>query len=310
MNKPEYSIVIPVYNSTESVVRLCLGIQRLFETEILKSYEIILVNDGSPNPESWLIIKKLAQESTNITAILLSRNFGKEAALFAGFSLARGEYIITMDDDLQHSPQDIPKLIEHKEHDIVIVAFPKKYHSFAQRLTSKIRVWFEKKYFHRPQGIQMTPFKLINRQIIDQLLEIKTVYPYTSGYLYYLTSDIINVKGTHHPRQFGRSHFNMKRRFQVFSNLLINNTPFLLRFMIKTGILISLVSFLIGFYFIIRRLTGMTTINGWTSLMVTISFLSGVIILFIGIVGEYLLRLISINENKPLFVISKIVKND
>jgi len=306
MNEIQYSIVIPVYNSTKSLIELERQIKIVFDNQIKETYEIIFVNDGSPNPKTWEIIKQISKENENVIGVQLSRNFGKEGALLAGFSLAKGNYIITMDDDLQHSPEDIPKLVQEQEHDVVIVAFPKKHHSILQRMTSKARVWFEKKYLKRPDNIQMTPFKLISKKIINEILKIKSVYPYTSGYLYYLTSDIVNVKGSHQPRKYDKSNFNLKKRLKLFSNLLINNTPFLLRLMIKTGIIVSFASFFIGIYYLVRRIIGLTTINGWTSIIVMLSFLSGIIILFIGILGEYILRLIQINENKPAFVIHEV----
>lgn len=300
-----YSIVIPVYNSIKSLEELTEQIKDVFENQLKLDYEIIFVDDHSPNPQSWETLKQIRQKYDRVTIAQLMRNFGKEGALLAGFSLAKGDYIITMDDDLQHSPYDIPRMIEQKEHDVVIVAFKKKRHTFMQRLTSEMRSWIEIKYMHRPRHIRMTPFKMIRRSVVEQILSIRSAYPFITGYLYYITQDLVNVWGTHYPRKYDKSNFNMRRRWQVFLNLLINNTPFLLKAMINIGFWITILSFITGTVFIIRRIMGLVTLPGWTSIIVLLTFLSGVIILFLGIIGEYLIRILNNVENKPAFVIKQ-----
>ncbi len=307
----EYSIVIPVYNSTDSVKILVEQLEEVFLKTIKKSYEIILVDDGSPNPQTWPTLQEIYKSHDNVIAIQLMRNFGKEGALLAGFSISQGRYVITMDDDLQHSPYDIPKMVEKQDHDVVIAAFKRKRHTFMQRLTSEMRVWFEVKYLGRPRHIKMTPFKLIKKEIVEQILSIQTAYPYTSGFIYYITKDIVNISATHHPRKYGRSNFNMRRRWRVFLNLLINNTPFLLKMMIRMGFLITGLSFLLGTYFIIMKILHKVSVSGWTTIVVLLTFFSGVIIFFLGVIGEYILRILNTVEHKPAFIIKhKLTKHE
>ena len=304
-NKPEYTVLIPVYNSEKSLAELVERIKTVFIQDIKKSFEILFIDDASPNPKTWETLLSLQEKHSEIKILQLMRNFGKAGAVLCGFSEAKGEYIITIDDDLQHRPEDIPKLIEKQDNDIVILTFKSKKHGFSKRITSKIKSWFDYKFLKKPKHVNNSPYKLIKRDVIKNVLKIRSPYPFISGLLFFVTSNIVMVEGTHESRKYGKSDFNFKRRLKQFSNLLINNTPFLLRIIAYLGIVFSIISFFVGMFFIIKKVTVGTNASGWTSLIVLISFMSGIILFTLGVIGEYLIRIINTTENKSAFIIRK-----
>lgn len=303
--KVTYSVVVPVYNSTQSLVELVERLDKVFKNIVQDTYEVILVDDASPNPRTWLVMEHLAEHYNEVHIVQLMRNFGKHGAVICGFEQARGDYIFTLDDDLQHIPEDIPKFIEKRGHDVVIGAFSNKHHSFFKILVSRIKGWFDQKLLGKPAYIQTGPFKLYKVEVVKAMLKIKTPYPFISALMFYATQDIVMLDLEHGSRKFGRSGFTLKKMLKTFSNLLINNSSFLLQVVSVMGVTISILSFLLGIYLVIKNLTTGIGVPGWTSLIVVILVTNGLILFAIGIVGEYLIRIISGVENRPPYIIRK-----
>ncbi|MBX9851158.1 MAG: glycosyltransferase family 2 protein [Cytophagaceae bacterium] len=301
----DYSIVIPVYNSTQSLKELAYRLDAVFSNEIRADYEIIFVDDASPNKETWLVLEQLSRERKNIRAIQLMRNFGKQGALMCGFEEAKGNYIITMDDDLQHLPEDIPQLVREKEHDVVIGHFSRKSHSLLKKILSNINNWFETKLIGKPRHIKNGAFKLIRAEVINSILKIRTSHPSISALIFYTTRDVVMAEVTHAKRAYDSSGFTFEKMYRTFSNLIFNNSSFLLRVVAVTGISIAILSFILGIYFIVKKLTVGIPVPGWASTITIMLFLGGMILFSIGILGEYLARIINGIENKPAFLIRK-----
>lgn len=304
---PIYSIIIPVYNSNESLLELAERLDKVFLKVVKKSYEIIYIDDGSTNKETLealLNVKKRFQE--NVTIIQLSRNFGKAGAVYCGFSEARGEYIITIDDDLQQLPEDIPKLVEFQERfDVVIGTFKKRKHSLLKRITSKIKKWFDYRLLGIPKTLHSTPLKLYKSFVVDSILKVNTPFPFIAGLMFNVTRNIRMVEVNHNKRKYGSSSFNFSKRLKQFSNLLINNSSFLLRIIAYIGITISLLNFFLAIFFIFKKFFIGTFVSGWTSLIVIILFIGGLMLFSIGVVGEYLIRIIKGLEHQPPFIIRR-----
>lgn len=303
MNAPAYSIIIPVYNSTDSLKELVNRIDSVFRNEIRDSYEIIMIDDASPNEETWPVMEALASRHDNVRVIQLMRNFGKHAAVLCGFAEVKGQYIITMDDDLQHRPEDIPRLISRKSHDLVLGSFKNKQHSLFKRVASDIKGWFDHKISGKPRHIQNSPFKLIKRDVIEGVLKISSPYPFISAMLFYCTGDVVNVDVSHAPRRHGKSGFTIRKMIRSFSNLMINNSSFLLQTISVTGLAVSSVSFLLGFVVIIKKLTVGIEVPGWTSLVLLVAVQGGLILFSLGIIGEYLIRIVSSTDKKPAYIV-------
>jgi dolichol-phosphate mannosyltransferase/undecaprenyl-phosphate 4-deoxy-4-formamido-L-arabinose transferase len=305
-----YSIVIPVYNSTQTLVEISERVDKVFRNIIKENYEIIFVDDGSYNGETWKALTTLVQNNKNASAIQLTRNFGQVPATLCGMKEAKGDIIITMDDDLEHLPEDIPKLIAEKEHDIVMGQFPKSKHGFFRGITSKIKDVFDCLIVGKPKNIQMSAFRLISRTVIDGMISIATPFPMIAPMMFYFTKDVFGVNLNHESRKVGKSGYNFFKRLKLFTNLLINNSSLLLRLIGYLGIGISFTSFFLGLFLISQKIFGIKRLVGWTSVIVTVLFIGGLLLFSVGILGEYLIRIIQGTEKKPTYFIRKKLKNE
>lgn len=304
--KIKYSIVIPVYNSTRSLPELVLRINKVFANLPKTDYEIIFVDDASENLSTWPILSSLEKKYLNITIIQFTRNYGQQSATLCGIEKANGDFFITMDDDLQHQPEDIPKLIKMQCHDVVIAQFARKNHSLLTKITSRLKGWFDYKLIGKPKNISMSPFRLLNRTVRDAILQIKTPYPFLPALIFSVTQDVVGVEAEHAKEFDGKSNYNFWRRLKLFSNLLINNSSFLLQLIAFIGISISILSFLVAIYLIIKKLFFDISVVGWTSIITTVLFIGGLMLFSVGILGEYLVRIIDGVENKPTYSIRRI----
>lgn len=307
MNNPLYSVVIPVYNSTATLPELVQRLDTVFNT-LGVSHEVIFVDDASPHPESWAILKELATMHDHVHSIQLVRNFGKAGAVLCGMRHAAGQWVITIDDDLQHAPEDIPSLLEKQEHDIVIGAFTNKKHSVLQKCTSLFKGLFDAYILNRPRGIRMSPFKLFKASVIEHMLSVETTRPFIPALMLYTTRDIVQVNVTHHPRQHGKSSFSLGRRWRQFSNLLFGNSSLVLRFIAFLGVSVAAFSLLYGLWLIMSYFLHGRSVPGWTSLMVITLMLGGLIMFSVGVIGEYLIRIIERVERRPAYLEREIIK--
>jgi dolichol-phosphate mannosyltransferase/undecaprenyl-phosphate 4-deoxy-4-formamido-L-arabinose transferase len=289
-------------------MELTTRIQNVFSDSIKDSYEIIFIDDASPDKETWEVLQNCSSNHKEVRAIQLMRNFGKQGAMMCGFEEARGMYIITMDDDLQHFPEDIPLLISKKEHDVVIGNFLKKNHGIWKRMLSGINSWFEEKLIGKPKHIKNTPFKLIKCEVIEKIKSIRTPYPHVPALLFFTTKDVVMVEVNHGKRIYNDSGFTLGKMMQTFSNLLFNNSSFLLQIIATMGMSISFLSFSAGLFYLIKKVTVGIAVPGWTSLMMVTLFIGGLILFSIGVLGEYLIRIINAVENRPAYLVRKRTK--
>ncbi|MFD1316080.1 glycosyltransferase family 2 protein [Namhaeicola litoreus] len=302
--KKLYSIVIPVYRSSDIVGETVFKILQVLRQRDLQG-EIILVNDGSPD-NSWEVIKGLAEKYEFVKAINLVKNFGQHNAVLCGFNYANGDYIITMDDDMQNPPDQILPLIDSmndSDYDLVFGKFRSKKHAHHRKLGSKLVGYLNYKVFNKPKDITLTNFRIIKRDVIDRLLTYKTSYPYIPGLLLMFSSKIGNVDVDHAPRKVGESNYSAKKIVQLISRLLINYSSYPLRLLSSIGLFISALSFLVGLAYLLKEILLGSSVQGWTTLVVLTAFLGGFIIALLGVIGEYLSRILDqISSNKSYFV--------
>jgi dolichol-phosphate mannosyltransferase/undecaprenyl-phosphate 4-deoxy-4-formamido-L-arabinose transferase len=267
----------------------------------------VFVDDASSNPDTWPSLKELAQKFSNITVIRLMRNFGRGPAVLCAMKYAKGDFLISMDDDLQHRPEDIPLLLEHNNHDIVIGKFAKKNHSMMKRITSNVKSWVDYIALKKPKGIRLGSFLLMNRQVAEAMLSVRTANPFFAALLFYASRDIVMVPVHHDSRAFGKSELGTVKRIRQFSNLLINNSTLIPRFLILLGLTIFSASVLASIYLVYLYLAGNLTVAGWGSLMVVTLMLGSTILLGIGILGEYLGRIFASTELRPPYLVRELV---
>ncbi len=303
-----YSIVVPVYNSVDSVKELVDRTGAVFADSPGIRHEMVLVDDGSNNPLTWETLCELSRSHPNIVSIQLTRNFGQAAATLSGIAHASGDWIATMDDDLQHRPEDLPLLIAHQEHDVVLGQFSSKKQRLIRRIYSWLKGIVDRIALGRPRGVELTSFRLIRRNIAQAMLEIQTPYPFLGAMILYVTRDLHGVPVTHAPRQIGRSNYSLWTMLRLFSNLVVNNSSLLLRGVGIAGIAVSTASFAYAAYLLIRTLAYGAAVPGWTSVMVSVLSIGGLLLLAVGIVGEYLIRIIDGVEQRPNSFVRQIVR--
>lgn len=313
MNKKEflYSVIIPVYNSENIVSTTVQKVVDCFNKVDLK-YEIILVNDGSPD-NSWEVIKRLAEKYKNVTSINLLKNYGQHTAVFCGLEQANGDYMITMDDDMQNPPAEIVHLINKvtEGYDTVFGKFKEKKHNKIRKIGSKIIGYLNYKIFNKPADITLTNFRIIKREVVNRMLDYKTNYPYIPGLVLLFSSKITNVEVEHKKRSIGSSNYNAVKIIKLTSRLLFNYSSYPLRLISTIGIIISIVSFVLGFSFVIRKIFIGVSVPGWTTVVVMLSFFNGFVILLLGLLGEYISRILNkMSVKKTYYITDEVYKDE
>ncbi len=300
MTTPTYSVVIPAYNSTDSLPELADRLNQVFTEVMDESYEIIFVDDGSTNSETWKILKGLSDRSY-ITAIRLMRNYGKPGAIMCGLENASGRWVITIDDDLQQLPEDIPRLTEYRDHDVVVGAIQKKEHGLWIRLSSRIKAKFDAIILGVP--CPMSPLKLVRSEVVKGMLAVATSRPFIPALMSSVTNDFVSVPISHKKSRIRGSRYSFLKRFSQFSNLLIGNSTMLLRCIGTVGAITAISGFIFAAYTVIRTLLGDEVLPGWSSLIVINLVFGGLLLIALGINGEYLFRILENSSNKPAYVI-------
>ncbi|MEQ8857302.1 MAG: glycosyltransferase family 2 protein [Pseudomonadales bacterium] len=303
--RPRYTVVVPVFQSSESVTQLTERTVAVFTRTVREPFEIILVDDGSTAPSTWSTLLNLnARFPGHVTAIRLTRNYGKASAILCGLRQARGRWVITIDDDLQQRPEDIPQLIAEESHDVVVAQFTSRRHSPLVVATSWIKSRFDRIILGLP--CRMSPFKLISEPVVRALIDLNPHKPFIPAMLAHITTDFMPVPIEHQPSAHGRSRFSLYRRLRQFSNLVIGNSNLLLRCVGGFGAMVACAGLLFAVYVLIRRILGYIQEPGWASLVSLNLVFGGLTLITLGIIGEYLIRILDSLQEKPAFVVREI----
>ena len=304
-NQVVYSITIPVYNSEKTLPELIERLTRVMD-EIGQTYEIILVNDASPDG-AWEVIKQLKKKCPQIWAFNLMNNVGQFRALMCAFDNVHGEYVITMDDDLQNPPEEIPKLIEainnSSDLDCVIGVPREKRHSFSRNLGSLLIGYINRTVINKPKELKTSSFRIFKRHINDALIQYKTRSPVIIPLILKSTKRIGNVTVEHCERKYGVSGYSLSRLIKATFDNVINFSILPLKLVSGVGLLASLGSILLTVFYIIRYFQGVIKVPGWITLVLLLTFFSGLILFSIGLVGEYLIRIIEEVNHSPRYII-------
>lgn len=307
MNRVDTSIVIPVYNSRDCLNDLAARLTDVL-TGMARAFEIILINDYS-NDDSWEVIKQLCMKIQEVKGVNLRKNFGQDNAIMAGLHHASGNIIVIMDDDLQHSPSDIPSLVDSVEsgYDICYGRYDDKKQTWVKNLGS----WFNDKVanwiLNKPKDCYLSPFKAIRSEIIREVMKYDGPYPYIDGLLFRVTRNVTQVDIEHYKRHAGRGNYNLWKSISVWLKLTTSFSVLPLRISTFLGFLSSGLGFILALFFIGLHLSGIKSPTGWPSLIVTIIFIGGIQLIGIGIIGEYIGRTFIHHNKDPQFVISEIV---
>ena len=297
------SFVIPCYRSEKSVSKVISDIILTVENDGRYDYEIICVNDCSPD-DTLNVLKQLANNK-KIKVISLSRNFGQHSAMMAGFNHVNGDIVVCLDDDGQNPPSEMFKLIDKLEegYDLVSARYSDKKHSLFRRFGSKVSMAMSTALVGKPKDIDLNSYCVLRRFVIDEVVKYHNAYPFIHGLMLRVTRNIANVEILHKEREEGHSGYNFKKLLSLCMNGFTAFSEKPLRIASFLGVVCAFLGFLFGVIVIIRKILNPEILMGYSSLMCMILFFSGIIMLFLGLLGEYIGRIyISIN-NAPQFAI-------
>ena len=310
-NRVTYSVIVPCYNTQPIFVQEVQEIYKVFH-DVLKtdSFELILVNDCSPNPETLPFLKKLKEKWNFITLIDLMKNTGQANAQLAALNYVSGDIIINLDDDMQTHPKNIPLLLNKMEegYDVVLGKYVSKRHNAFRRLLTSMDNCFETVFIGRPKHLSFTSFWAAKRAVTDTIR--KYIYPYSfmEGLFLRTTANITNVEMEHFERQEGHSGYNFRSLLRLWSNFT-NFTVKPLRISIYLGLLAMFAGLILAIVTIINKILYPGVPAGYTTLVCLITLLFGVTLLIMGVMGEYIGRIFMCINASPQYIVRDIYKS-
>ncbi len=291
------SIVIPVYKSESSLEEL---VDRTFTS--LKDFllEIVLVNDGSPDRSHLVCVKLQKKYPKQLTYLRLAKNFGEHNAVITGLRYVTSDFALIMDDDNQNSPDDVRHMFSamlSQEADVVFGDYRQKQHSLFRNLGSQFNDLIATWMLGKPKDLYLCSFKLMNRFVINEVIRYHGPYPYIDGLILRCTSALVSVEVSHQPRQSGASNYTFVKLIRLWLAMFTNFSILPLRVSAVIGFTVAFLSFIYAGVIVYEKIVHDITTVGWSSLFIALTFFSGVQLMSLGLIGEYLGRLF-LTENK------------
>ena len=307
MHQPLYSVIIPVYNSEKTLKEVSERVIEQFKS-ISAPVELVLINDGSKD-KSWEIIKQLKIEYPDqVIGVNLARNFGQHKALLCGFNHCTGDYIITIDDDLQHYPEDIKCLIDQQaetQADLIYGIYKKKKHSFFRNIGSNALKMIFRSFANTPA--QGSSFRLLTRYVIDKVKDHDSPFVFLDEVMAWHSRGNSFADIRHEDRTEGRSGYNIFKLTAYTFQIIVTYTVLPLRLITWFGLIAFFVCLIFICFFIYQKYTYGAEL-GFTALIVSVIMSTGLILFSIGIIGEYISRLFILQSRRPPFIIKEILK--
>ena len=302
------SFVIPCYRSQNTILKVVDEIERTVKTRDGYDYEIILVNDCSPD-DVWSVIADLARRNSRVTAINLAKNFGQHSALLAGYNHCSGDYVISLDDDGQTPADELYKLVDKLDEgfDVVYASYGEVHQNIIRRLGSNFAKAMSDYMFDIKGDKNHGSSYIAKKFIIDEMIKYKNPYPYMGGLILRVTRNIGFVFVTHRDRMEGRSGYSFKGLVNLWLNGFTAFSVKPLRIGSYVGFLSSILGILYAIYIIIKKLFINPDLQtGWSSIISVIMIIGGIIMLMLGLIGEYIGRIYICINNSPQYVIKEI----
>ena len=300
------SFVIPCYRSEHTIESV---INEIRDTVAKKSdgydYEIIAVNDCSPD-NVLDVLKRMAFEDKKIKVIDFAKNMGKHAAVMAGYSIASGEYVVNLDDDMQSPVNELWKLMKpfDEGYDVVMADYPKKKQSAFKNFGSRVNSWMIRVLLDKPKELTFENLSVMKRFVTEEMVRYKNPYPFLEGLMLRTTRNIARVRVEERERGDSNSTgYTFKKSFQLLINGLTSFSVKPLRIATATGVLFSIAGFIYGIVTIVRKLINVNTVLGYSSMMSALLFIGGLILLMLGMIGEYVGRIYICMNASPQYVI-------
>lgn len=304
------SFVIPCYRSEHTLEKVVREIEDTMQGLSQYEYEMILVNDSSPDG-TFSVICTLAESSSNVIGVDLARNFGQHAALMAGFHQASGEIIVCLDDDGQTPACEVGKLLQKIEdgYDVVYASYANKQHSGFRNLGSLANSAMTEYLLNKPRELAVTSYFAMRRFIMEEMIRYENCYPYVLGLVLRTTKNICNVPVQHRAREEGSSGYTIQKLLGLWMNGFTSFSVKPLRVATYFGALTAGFGFLYLIYILISYFIGRTTLLGWSSTMAVMLLLGGAILLVLGLIGEYVGRIFMCTNAAPQFVVRQTVSS-
>ena len=299
------SIVSPVYRAElvldELVERIAKSVPSAFN-----SYEIILVDDFSPD-KSWQKIVEISSKNSNVRGFKLSRNFGQHYAITAGLNQVSGDYVVVLDCDLQDQPEEIEKLFNasQKGFDIVLARRYERKDSLYKKTVSKLFYKTLSYLTGTKQDATVANFGIYSKQVIDEVVKLEEKIKYFPTMVKWVGFSTSYVNVEHASRSEGKSNYNLKKLLNLALDIILAYSDKPLRLIIKFGLSIAMVSFLMVIYVLFEKITGKVSVSGYASLIISIWFLSGCLLTTLGVVGLYIGKIFEGVKNRPSYIIEK-----
>lgn len=303
------SFVIPCYRSQETILIVVDEIEQTMKQRSDIEYEIILVNDGSPD-RVWEVIAKRASEDYHILGINLAKNFGQHAALMAGYNHCTGDCVVSLDDDGQTPADKVFSLIDELEkgYDVVYAFYPETHQNLFRRWGSVMAKKMSDYMFDIKDDRKGSSYFISRRFVIDEIIKYNHSYPYISGLVLRTTRNIGVVSVPHRDRISGKSGYNLKSLISLALNGFTAFSVKPLELGAYMGFGMALLGFVYAIYTVIRRMFTPTVVEGWSSLIAITLIVSGIIMIMLGLIGEYIGRIYICINNSPQFVVKEICK--
>jgi undecaprenyl-phosphate 4-deoxy-4-formamido-L-arabinose transferase len=308
---PELSLVIPVYNGSRTIGPLVERIAAIFAST---SFEIVLVNDGSGD-DSETVCARLAEKFPQSTMLMqLSRNFGEHSAVLAGLSQSRGKYVAVLDDDGQNPPEEVAQMLEElkrKNYDVVYGHYIDKQHSWFRNAGSRFNDRMATLMLDKPKDLYLSSFKVMNRFVVNEIIKYRGPFPYIDGLIYRVTRRIGQIRVEHRANISGPSRYTFRKLVRLWLNMFLNFSVKPLRLSVYVGLLASCLSVLalIGIF-----VDKVWIEPGWPvgipTVLASIVFFSGIQLLILGLIGEYLGRLYLDHTGTPQYIARYVVRAD
>ena len=306
----KYSFVIPCYRSENTLPKVVAEIKSEMSRRKGDTYEIVMVNDCSPD-NVWSVIKKLVAEEDNRIGINLARNFGQHSALLAGYARCSGDFVVSLDDDGQTPLDSLGELIAKIEEGYdVVYAY---YRVIKQTAFRKFGTWMAKRMaeimLHEPKDVKGSSFFIARKYIIDEIVKYKNAFPYMGGLILRTTRNIASVPTNHRKRLEGVSGYSPFKLLSLWINGFTAFSVKPLEFSAFLGFILALAGFIYAIVTIVRRVSGITQVEGWSTIISLLLIIGGMILIMLGLIGEYIGRIyISIN-NSPQYVVKDEIKS-
>ena len=312
LSSASVSILIPVYKNDGGLDELVKRIgTSMTNSAYASNFELILVDDCSPD-NSWEVIQRLAKEHAFVQGATLSRNFGQHNAIMAGLNLVSGQYVVLMDDDLQHPPEAIPNMVQElvAGADVCYTRYANRQHAAWKIAGSRFNDLMASWLLSKPKGLYLSSFKALKRGMVDQIRSHEGPFAYLDGLILDITRRIATVEIQHGTRAYGEGNYSFKKSISLWLRMVTGTSIVPLRMVTLMGALIALLGFFGAVFIVISNFLYPNESKGWASIIVTILLVSGFQTLFIGVLGEYLGRIHLRLNNKPQYLFRYTTKSD